>query len=139
MAIIPYLSFNGNAKEVMAYYVEVFGLEPPEIMLFKEMPEDPNFPVPEALSEMVMHGSLRLGEDQLMFSDSLEEMNGKLIVGNNITIMYSIKDLDKLKSIFDQLARQGQVIMPFAQTFWSQGFGMVIDQFGIGWQLNFDE
>jgi PhnB protein len=26
--------------------------------------------------------------------------------------------------------------MPFAQTFWSPGFGMVVDRFGTPWMIN---
>jgi PhnB protein len=29
--------------------------------------------------------------------------------------------------------------MPFAQTFWSSGFGMLVDRFGIPWMVNCDQ
>jgi PhnB protein len=28
--------------------------------------------------------------------------------------------------------------MPFQQTFWSPGFGMCVDQFGIPWMVNYE-
>ena len=38
--------------------------------------------------------------------------------------------------IFDALAEGGQVIMPFAETFWAAGFGHVIDRWGTNWMVN---
>jgi PhnB protein len=29
--------------------------------------------------------------------------------------------------------------MPFGKTFWSKGFGMCVDQFGISWMVNVPE
>lgn len=139
MALIPYLSFNGNAKEVIDFYVNVFALEDPQIMYFKDMPDDPNFPVTPEMANLVMHGSINLGEDMIMFSDSPIEMGPAVTFGNNMDIMYSIKDFDKLKNVFDKLSDGGKVTMPFEATFFSKGYARFVDKFGIGWQLNFDE
>jgi PhnB protein len=38
--------------------------------------------------------------------------------------------------IFNELAAGGEVEMPFQQTFWSVGFGMTKDRFGIPWMVN---
>ena len=34
------------------------------------------------------------------------------------------------------LAEGGTVTMPFGKTFFSKGFGMCVDQFGIPWMVN---
>jgi PhnB protein len=38
--------------------------------------------------------------------------------------------------IFKTLAERGTVTMPFQPTFWSPGFGMLVDRFGIPWIVN---
>ena len=38
--------------------------------------------------------------------------------------------------VFEALARDGRVAMPFAAAFWSPGFGMVTDRFGTPWMVN---
>jgi hypothetical protein len=38
--------------------------------------------------------------------------------------------------VFDLLADGGAVIMPFAPTFWSDGFGMLKDRFGTHWMVS---
>ena len=37
------------------------------------------------------------------------------------------------------LADGGQVMMPFQPTFWSKGFGMVVDRFGLMWMVTLPE
>jgi PhnB protein len=43
------------------------------------------------------------------------------------------------KRLFDAFADGGKVAMPFAQTFWSAGFGMVTDRFGTPWMVNVNQ
>jgi PhnB protein len=38
--------------------------------------------------------------------------------------------------VFDALAVNGTVSMPWGKTFWAEGFGMLVDQFGISWMVN---
>ena len=39
------------------------------------------------------------------------------------------------KGLFDALAGGGQVTMPFGKTFYSDGFGMLVDRFGTPWMV----
>jgi len=39
----------------------------------------------------------------------------------------------------DRLADGGTIEMPWAQTFWSAGFGTLTDRFGIKWMIGCDE
>ena len=35
--------------------------------------------------------------------------------------------------------QDGKVSLPFQKTFWSAGFGMVVDRFGIPWMVNCEQ
>jgi uncharacterized glyoxalase superfamily protein PhnB len=37
---------------------------------------------------------------------------------------------------FRWLAKDGRVVMPLEKTFWSAGFGMLVDRFGVPWLIN---
>lgn len=139
MAISVYMNFKGNAKSVIEYYQDLFKVNEAEIMYFKDMPPSEAFPITEVNKEMVMHGELKIDDFTLMFSDVPPDSPQTLDFGNNITLMYSSDDYDLLKSYFEQIAKEGQVIMPFEATFWSKGYGMVTDKYGIGWQFNCNE
>ncbi len=38
--------------------------------------------------------------------------------------------------IFQALAQGGTVMMAYQPTFWSAGFGVVVDRFGVPWEVN---
>ena len=40
------------------------------------------------------------------------------------------------RRIFAALAEGGTVQMPIQETFWSAAFGMLVDRFGIPWEIN---
>ena len=44
--------------------------------------------------------------------------------------------IEEARRWFDQLSAGGKVNMPFGETFWSPGFGGLIDKFGVPWMIN---
>ena len=38
--------------------------------------------------------------------------------------------------MFDALSQGGEAKMPFGETFWSPGYGALVDKFGIPWMVN---
>ena len=60
---------------------------------------------------------------------------------NNLMVRFSELtrarvSMDEARRWFDALSKGGQVIMPFAETFWSPGYGNFIDKFGVPWMVN---
>ena len=56
-----------------------------------------------------------------------------------MNVSLHVKDAAKGEQIFTALADGGKVTMPYAATFWSKGFGMCVDQFGIPWMVNCEQ
>ncbi|MEK3886141.1 VOC family protein [Bacillus sp. FSL K6-3431] len=136
MSVDAYLNFNGNCRDAVEFYAQVFGTEQPQIMTFGEMPPNPEFPLPEEAKNLVMHTRLKIEESNVMFSDIFPDM--PFIVGNNISLSIASKNLDDIKSYFTQLKEGGTVGMELQETFWSKCYGLVTDKFGIEWQFNYD-
>ncbi|MDX1701509.1 MAG: VOC family protein [Melioribacteraceae bacterium] len=132
-----YFNFNGNCKEVVEYYAEVFGLGTPEISKFGDMPENPNFVVPDDMKELVMHARLNVHGSTVMFSDSMP--NSPVTFGKNIALAVVTGDKEKLKAEFNDLAKDGKVSMPLQETFWSPSYGVLEDKFGVVWQFRYEE
>lgn len=55
---------------------------------------------------------------------------------NGFDVTYHTHDAAKAKAVFDGLAEGGKVGMAFSKTFWSPGYGSLIDRFGIPWVVN---
>ena len=43
---------------------------------------------------------------------------------------------DQARRWFDALKEGGNVVMEFSETFWSPGYGAVVDRFGVPWMVN---
>lgn len=136
MSVDVYLNFNGNCREAVEFYAEVFATEKPHIMTFGENPPNPDYPLPEEAKNLVMHTRLNIDGSNVMFSDTFPGM--PFIEGNNVTLALISKDIDFLTSVFNQLKEGGKVGMELQETFWSKLYGQVTDKFGIHWQINFD-
>lgn len=136
MSVNAYLNFNGNCREAVEFYAEVFGTASPNIMTFGETPPNPEFTLPEEAKDLVMHTRLSINGSNVMFSDAFPGM--PFVEGNNISLAFVSKDLDEIKSIFNKLSQGGKVGMELQETFWSKIYGQLTDKFGIQWQFNFE-
>jgi PhnB protein len=129
----PYLMMNGNAKEAIQFYQNVFDGQVVFSQTFGEMPSDPNYPLPEEAKNLISHAMIKVGETDLMFSDNFPGQQSQS--GNQVTICVSLTDIEKSKQIFNVLSDGGDVKMPIQETFFSPSYGIVTDKFGITFQV----
>ena len=133
----PYLNFNGNTEEAFNFYKSVFGGEFITLQRFRDTPEADKIPANE--QDKIMHVALPIGPGNiLMATDALESMGQKLVAGNNITLSINADSEAEADKLFNALAVGGQVSMPLEKAFWGAYFGMLTDQFGIQWMVNYD-
>lgn len=136
MPVEVYLNFNGNCREAVLFYAQVFETEVPHIMAFGDAPPNPEYPLPEEAKQLVMHSRLSINGSTVMFSDVFPDM--PFVQGNNISLSLLSSDENKLRSWFSQLKEGGTVIMDLQETFWSKCYGNLRDRFGIEWQFNLE-
>lgn len=129
----PYLVMNGNAKEAIAFYEHALGAKVIAVTTFGEM-QGPDHMIPEEAKDRVMHALLRVGDSDLMFSDTFPGQPHQS--GNQITIAIHTSSIEESEKIFEALAQGGRVEMPLQKTDWSPGYGSLTDKFGIFFQIN---
>ena len=134
MQINPYLNFNGQCEAAFKFYERVLGGKITFTMTWGEMPGANQFP-PES-HKLIMHASLSVGDEVLMGADAPP---GRYHQPEGINVSLHFKDVAESERIFNALAENGTVQMPFEKTFWSPGFGMCVDQFGIPWMINSEQ
>lgn len=133
MKVEPYLFFEGTCEKAIEFYRKALGAELEMLMRYKEAPEPPPpGMVPPGWEDKVMHASFRIGETRVMASDdcTLQAKPG------GFSLSIAAADVAEGERLFKALADGGKVTMPFGKTFWSPGFGMLTDRFGIGWMVN---
>jgi PhnB protein len=134
MQLSPYLSFNGECEAAFKFYEQVLGGKITFKMTWGEAPAAEQFPT--ELHNSIMHMTLTIGDYVLMGADGPPD-HYKQPQGMNVSL--HLKDIGEAKRIFKALAEGGTVVMPFQKTFWSPGFGMCTDRFGIPWMVNSEE
>ncbi|MCA1053750.1 VOC family protein [Rossellomorea aquimaris] len=131
--VFPYLVMDGNAKEAINFYQEVLGAEVLYVQTFGESPGDPEYPLPEETKDRIMHATLKIGESELMFSDTFPGQPHA--TGNQVTLCITTSDPEKSKKLFEGLKQEGEVTMPLQKTIFSPLYGCVIDKFGVNFQI----
>lgn len=129
----PYLNFDGNTKEALAFYAKVLGGEIEFSQTFGESPMKDQ--VPPEYQGRIMHATLRLPDGPIMASDTgpWAPYEGQM---RSCALSLAFTDVEKARKVFNALAEGGKVGMPFGETFWAAGFGMLTDRFGVAWMVN---
>lgn len=141
MSAIAYLNFAGVTEQAIEFYSEALNAHEVKKVKFKDFPQDPNYPLPENESNMIMESSIEFAGGKIMMSDILPSMKvvaGELMKGNNVLISLVIDDEQTLEEYYNNLSVGGNVIMPLSNTPWSSCFGMLVDRFGVSWKFNSD-
>ncbi|MDA3642527.1 VOC family protein [Saccharopolyspora indica] len=128
----PCITFNGNARQAMEFYRQVFGgeLEVGTIADFGS-PEAPN-------ADKVMHSRLDTpGGYTLMAWDFPDDRPGHppYRPGNDVALFLGGDD-GELRDFFHKLAEGGVVTLPLERQVWGDEAGSVVDKFGITWMFN---
>jgi PhnB protein len=131
MSLNAYLFFDGRCAEALAIYADLLGGKVEFSQTYGDSPAAADAG-PEA-KDMIMHASLRIGDDVVMASDSPPQYQEK---PQGFSMSLGFTDLAKARRVFDALAEGGTVKMPMEKTFWAAGFGMLTDRFGIPWMIN---
>lgn len=131
--LIPYITMDGNAKEAIEFYEEALDAQLLFIQTFGEMPENPDFPIPAEVKERVGHATLKVGETELMFSDTFP--GSPFSGGNQVSICITTDSVEQAQKMFDALQQGGQVGMPLQETHFSPAYGNVTDKFGVTFQM----
>jgi PhnB protein len=129
MDVQTYLFFNGRCDEAVEFYGRAIGAKPGQRFRFKDSP-DQSMVTPE-LKDKVMHGSLTVGDTEILVSDGRE--GSKLhFEGFSMTLRPGAAEADKM---FSALSEGGKVDMPLSKTFFAGKFGMLTDKFGVSWMI----
>jgi PhnB protein len=134
MSVNPYIFFNGNCEEAFKFYARIAGGKIETMMPHAGTPAESH--VPAEWKSKIMHARMTIAGSLLMASDAPPGHYNK---PQGFSVSLQVKTPAEGERIFNALADGGKVNMPFQKTFWSPGFGMVVDRYDIPWMINCDE
>lgn len=120
--VTPHLAVRG-AADALEFYQKAFGAR-----------EINRHACPD--SQQIMHATIRIGDSQIFLNDEFPDMGcvgPQSLGGSPVTLHLQVEDVD---SLFDQAVQAGAtVVMPVADQFWGDRYGMVADPFGHRWSI----
>lgn len=135
MKIVTSLSFQGQCKQAFEFYASVLGGRITAAMPYSDGP--PDMPVGPEYKDWLMHCWLDVGDQAIMGADMMPEWAPNIDKPKNgFDVTLHFEDAAEARRIFDALSEGGKVVMAFAPTFWSPGYGSFHDKFGVPWMIN---
>jgi len=127
----PHLTFNGQCEAAFRFYERCFGGEILTMVSYGNSPMATQ--VPPEWHEKILHATLIVGDNVLMGADIHPEHYEK---PKGFFVLIGIDHPVDAERIYYALAENGAVDVPIQKTFWAGRFGVLIDQFGIPWEIN---
>jgi PhnB protein len=132
MQINAYIFFDGQCEEAIRFYEKTLGAKTGPISRYRDMPGDN--PIPDDFRNRVMHATMTIGDSVVMASDAGP---GRFQTPQGFSLCIAVTDPAEAERYFNGLSANARTItMPLQKTFWSEKFGMLVDQFGIEWMVN---
>lgn len=131
MRISCHLSFDGQCEVAFRTYQLLLGGQIITMLKFGESPLADQ--VPPQWQNRILHATLMLGDQELLGSDAFPDAYER---PQGFSVTLGISEPAKAKEVFLALAEGGRVHMPYQETSWSAGFGVLVDRFGMPWEVN---
>jgi PhnB protein len=131
MQVNPYLFYDGNCEAALKFYAKVLGARIDTMLTYEGGPAE--MPIPPEWKKKVMHARITIDGEVLMASDAPP---GNFHQPQGFAVSLQVEDPADAERRFKALAEGGAINMAFGKTFFSKGFGMCVDQFGMPWMVN---
>ena len=131
MRISPHLCFDGQCREAIQLYQSILGGTIETMLTYGESPmassTDPRW------HDRIVHATLVLDGVELTGVDMIP---GSYRQPQGFFITITIDGVARAQEVFKTLSEDGVIQVPFESTFWSPGFGVLVDRFNIPWEIN---
>jgi PhnB protein len=133
MRISPHLCFDGQCRQAMHLYQQILGGTIQTMLTYGETPSASS--IDSQWHDRILHSTLVIGDIELTGVDLPPESYQR---PQGFFVTLTVRGAAQAKVVFDALSAGGTVQMPFQKTFWSEGFGVLVDRFWVPWEINTD-
>jgi PhnB protein len=132
MRVCTHLTFNGECEAAFRYYERCLGGKTGMLMRYRDSPMAEQ--VPPEWRERIIHANLSVeGGDFLAGADAFP---GEYKAPQGFYVLLEIEDEAEAERVFQALSENGRVEMALQETFWARRFGVVVDRYGVPWEVN---
>jgi len=131
MRISAHLCFDGQCREAIQLYQRILGGTIQTMLTYGESPmassTDPRW------HDRIVHATLVVDDIELTGVDMIP---GSYQRPQGFFMTLTVTGVARAKEIFAALSQDGAIQVPLEKTFWSPGFGVLVDRFSIPWEIN---
>ncbi len=131
MNLSPHLVFDGHCQEAFTFYERALGGEIVTMLTYGDSPMAEQV-APEWHGRIV-HASMTLGDGVLSGVDALAEDFER---PQGFYVLLHPDEPGESERVFHRLAENGQIRVPLQKTFWSPCYGVLVDRFGVPWEIS---
>jgi PhnB protein len=125
------LTFPGTCADAFRFYERVLDGKRLALFTYRESPTAAD--VPPEWRDKIVHAGITIGGEQLAGADV---PTADYVRPRGFFLLVSVDDRAAAERVFTALADGGVVQMPLERTFWSPAFGVVVDRFGVPWEVS---
>ncbi|HLF10101.1 MAG TPA: glyoxalase/bleomycin resistance/extradiol dioxygenase family protein [Gammaproteobacteria bacterium] len=123
--------FSGQCEAAFKFYERCLGAKIAFMLTWGDSPMATQ--VRPEWHKKLLHARLMIGDMALVGGDFPPEQYEQ---PKGFRLLLAIDDPVDAERVFAALAENGTVKMPMQKTFWAARYGVVVDQFGIPWDIN---
>ena len=131
MTLATHLTFPGTCEAAFRFYERVLDGKIGLLQTYGESPGAEHV-APEWRGK-ILHASMIVRGGELLGADVRPE---GYQTPRGFFLLLGVPDVATAERVFQALAENGVVSMPLQKTFWSPAFGVLVDAFGVPWEIN---
>ncbi|MGX7419724.1 VOC family protein [Carnobacterium gallinarum] len=120
--VSPFLMFQGNAKEALAFYQDVFMESMSLVVAQSDIEEYDSY-----------QGSFTIKGQELRFLNST--IKHEFDFTPSFSLFIECDSMEEVDYLFNRLSANGSVLMELASYPFAEKYGWIKDQYGVSWQL----
>jgi PhnB protein len=136
MKLSPTIAFNfdGRCEQAFKFYEQCLDARIAFMLKWGDSPAAGQ--APKEWAGKILHGRISIGNTEIVGGDVLPE---HYQMPQGCGIILSTDDPSMAERIFNRLAENGTIYLPLEKTFWALRYGVVVDQFGLRWEINCEQ
>lgn len=137
VTMYSFLTFDGECREAVKFYEEVFQVAPEMVttLTFGEVYRDKGEDLGD-FENRIIYAEMEVFGGRILFSDCPPFYQPYYSKGTNSIISFALSDRKEIDRLFGALSEGGTVIFGLLETEAVDLLGIVIDKFGVTWQLS---
>ena len=134
MKLNTHINFGGQCEAAFRFYERCFSGKIVTMLKWGDSPMANE--VPPEWSDKICHATLTIEGSELAGADVPPEQYED---PRGFQVLLGIDIPEDAERVFNELAEHGLVKMPLQKTFWAVRYGIVVDRFGVPWEVNCDQ